>query len=352
MSRPIPQDDALYIVGAGAQTPVGRFVLSAAAAVRCGITAYAEHPFMLDKYGEPMIVARAEWLPKRSSLEDRIATLAADAAKEALYPLERLSGGAPFRLIVRFALSSQTLSDVATRQRVVERLASWNRLFEISPVIDGHAGGLLALKNAVSELQSGAASLALVGGADSWLDPELLEQIDFRNWLHSINQSWGFTPGEGAGFCLLATGRSCRQLDLTPLAVLSSVACAEETNLMETQTVCVGRGLTSAFQAVLDQQQRVSHTYCDLNGEIYRADEFGMAICRTAECFEDASRFTAPADCWGDVGAASGPLGIALSIAGWQRNYPIGPVALVWSSSARMPLRAAATLMRWSESAA
>jgi hypothetical protein len=65
-----------FIVGAGAQTPVGRYVLAAAAAVRCGVSAYAEHPFMIDKQGEPMVVARADWLDEAISQEDRIVTLA------------------------------------------------------------------------------------------------------------------------------------------------------------------------------------------------------------------------------------------------------------------------------------
>ncbi len=80
-------DDAIYLVAQGAQTPVGRYVLAAAAAVRCGICVYAEHPFMIDKYGEPMVVARADWLNETLPLEDRIVTLAVDAAHEALHPI-------------------------------------------------------------------------------------------------------------------------------------------------------------------------------------------------------------------------------------------------------------------------
>ena len=88
----------------------------------------------------------------------------------------------------------------------------------------------------------------------------------------------------------------------------------------------------------------MSHSYCDFNGETYRADEFGFTVCRTRECFEDAGNFTAAAECWGDAGAASGPLALALPIAAWLRGYAKGPVALAWSSSARTPLRGAALL--------
>ena len=46
-----------YIVSLGASTPVGRDAWSSAAAVRAGVSAFAEHPYMDDTAGEPMIVA-------------------------------------------------------------------------------------------------------------------------------------------------------------------------------------------------------------------------------------------------------------------------------------------------------
>jgi len=179
---------------------------------------------------------------------------------------------------------------------------------------------------------------------DSSLEPKQLEALDIAGRLNSANWSWGFTPGEAAGFCLVTTGGVASHLGLTPLAELLGVATAREAKLMRTQTVCIGEGLTAAFRGVLDPRHRVAHSYCDLNGETYRADEFGFAICRTREAFEDAGGFTAPAECWGDVGAASGLLSLMLPLTAWSRGYSKGAVKLVWSSSASMPLRAAALL--------
>lgn len=161
-----------------------------------------------------------------------------------------------------------------------------------------------------------------------------------------MNYSWGFTPGEGAGFCLVTTGAMARRLGLPPLAELLAVATARETKLMGTKTVCIGEGLTAAIRAVLDPHHRVTHSYCDFNGETYRADEYGFTICRTREGFEDPGSFTAAAECWGDVGAASAPLALTLPLAAWSRGYAIGPVTLAWSSSARAPLRASALLQQ------
>jgi 3-oxoacyl-[acyl-carrier-protein] synthase-1 len=346
------RDESIYIVGAGAQTPVGRYVLAAAAAVRCGISAYAEHPFMMDKYGEPMVVARADWLAGTLPLEDRIATLAADAAQEALRPLGDQLPAMRQQLRIHVALSAENLPDSGQRQKVLDGFATRTGFTASDPAIesvsDGHAGGLLALENAVHQLRRGDAPLCLVGGADSWLDAERLAAIDFAGRLHSVNYSWGFTPGEGAGFCLIASGAMARSLGLTPLAELLAVATAHETKLLGRETICIGEGLTAAFRGVLNPSHRVSHSYCDFNGETYRADEYGFAVCRTADGFQDAGSFTAAAECWGDVGAASGPLALTLPLAAWSRGYAKGPVTLAWSSSARAPLRAAALLRQCS----
>ena len=70
-----------------------------------------------------------------------------------------------------------------------------------------------------------------------------------------------------------------------------------------------------------------------MNGEPYRADEFGFACLRTKERFVSVSDFIAPADCWGDVSAASAPLGIMLSAIAARKSYAKGRFALVWGSS-------------------
>jgi 3-oxoacyl-[acyl-carrier-protein] synthase-1 len=348
MDSPAIQDDAIYIIGAGAQTPVGRSLLSAAAAVRCGISAYAEHPFMIDKNGEPMVVSRSEWLVENLPLEDRIVTLAVDAAQEALAPIAAQLATLRHRFRIHLALSAENLPGAAQRQTISDRFAIATGLnakdSPIEHVAEGHAGGLLALEKAVRELRQGDTEMCLVGAADSFLAPDRLEAIDYAGRLHSVNYSWGFTPGEGAGFCLISTGTAARVLGLSPLAELLSVATARENNRLGTRTVCTGEGLTAAFRGVLAERHTVAHSYCDLNGETYRADEFSFAICRTAEYFENAGSFTAPADCWGDVGAASGLLTLALPLAAWARGYAKGPVTMSWSSGAHTSLRGAVLL--------
>jgi len=341
------QNDVIYFIGTGAQTSVGRCFQSSAAAVRCGISAYREHPYMYDQYGEPIVVARADWLDEELSLPERITQLASNAASESFSQIQNISS-LQSSIKIHLALSSENLSTLEERQHVIDHFISSLpisiRLEQLELVFEGHAGGFLALERAVKQLKKGDASICFVGGADSWLSPERLEALDVGSRLHSVDQSWGFTPAEGACFSAIATGETVKNLNLKPYAELISVATAEESKLLGTETICIGKGLTSTFHKVLNSADIVEHCYCDFNGETYRAEEYGFSICRTREFFKDPGNFTAAAECWGDVGAASALLSLSLPLAAWSRGYAQGEVNLVWSSSANQPLRAAALL--------
>jgi 3-oxoacyl-[acyl-carrier-protein] synthase-1 len=99
--------------------------------------------------------------------------------------------------------------------------------------------------------------------------------------------------------------------------------------------VCTGEGLIALFRALAGVPPviKADHLYCDMNGEPYRADEFGFAIIRAGGLFRDPSAFTAPADCWGDVGAASGPLFLVLIDAATRKGYAPGQVLAAFTSS-------------------
>ena len=84
--------------------------------------------------------------------------------------------------------------------------------------------------------------------------------------------------------------------------------------------------------AALPEGTLVSDVYCDMNGEPYRADEYGFTCLRTREHFACASNFTAPADCWGDVSAAGGVLHLVLAAVAGHKGHAKGPVAFAWAS--------------------
>lgn len=95
----------------------------------------------------------------------------------------------------------------------------------------------------------------------------------------------------------------------------------------------VGIGHVAHRASLRLPHEKVATTYCNINGERWRTDEFLYVPLRLHAPFIDANRYESPADAWGDVGAASGPLYVALAVASAERGYARGRHVLAWTSS-------------------
>jgi 3-oxoacyl-[acyl-carrier-protein] synthase-1 len=329
----------ICVISTGAVTPVGLNAAATAAAVRAGIAGFSEHPYMIDREGDPYVLAMAP-LPEIMGAE-RCIRLAVPAIQETLAPLKDGVGlhlgdvpviiglpeqrpGWPQELEKRFL---ETVEELSCGQCALEK-----------PVFlaKGHAAGLLALEAAVSELIKGRSAFCLAGGVDSYIDPDTLDWLEEHEQIHMPVNAWGFIPGEAAAFCLLCHETTAEKYDLPVKARLLAVSTAMEENRIKTETVCIGKGLTQAVRnclAALPTGCRVDHTVCDQNGEAYRADEHGFMLARLSEYFTDPADYMAPADCWGDVGAASGSLFVNLTVAAAEKGYAQGAHTLLWAGS-------------------
>jgi 3-oxoacyl-[acyl-carrier-protein] synthase I len=337
-------DRDTFVVGAGACTSVGASLLASAAAVRAGVASFDDHPFMVDSIGQPMIVSRASYLSDDVVGPERLLSLARSAAAEALavlQPMVREMGGIPAVVglpLIRPGVPAAIERDFPRTFR--KALADIAPVSTVDVITRGHASGLMALDAGRNMIRKGIADFCLIGGVDSYLEPETLEWLEASDQLHSsgpANNAWGFVPGEGAGFCLLASSEAANRSGLRPYGRILSVAVTRESNLIKTETICLGHGLTAAFESACrplhEPDEKVDEIICDMNGEPYRAEEFGFATIRTNHRFVNSSDFQAPADCWGDVGAASGPLFINVSAIRHQKGYGHGSRTLAWASS-------------------
>jgi len=176
-----------------------------------------------------------------------------------------------------------------------------------------------------------------VAGVDSYLADDTLEELDATEQLKSARHPWGFIPGEAAGAFVAATRRSAEKLGLDIRGTVAGTGVGREECVIHSDRTCLGRGLTDALQKALrpleGSGEKVHQTYCDFNGQPYRSHEFGYTVTRVARAFVDSSDFTAPADCWGDVGAATGPLLLMLAAVAGRKGYARGPRVLAWTSS-------------------
>lgn len=333
--------EAVFIVGLGACTPVGRSAWASAAAARAGITGFARHPFMVDSVGAPMQVALAPWLAPSLRGVARMEALLMPALAEAVTALGRApQEAARWALALALPASRPGLPQDLGPQLVARVGQHFKGMFGSAATFsNGHAAGLLAMQAACTKLGQGALDACVVAGVESWLEPQTLEWLETCEQLHGagpLNNAWGFVPGEAASALLLVRESMARAWGLGPLARVVSVGTAHETKRIKTETVCVGEGLTQALRqalAALPQGEQVADIYCDMNGEAYRADEFGFAALRTKEHVAAMGDFVAPADIWGNVSAAGGLLNPMLACVAAHKGYAKGGLALTWASS-------------------
>lgn len=331
---------SVHIVVNGARTPLGRRAALSAAALRAGISGVGEYPLIVDR----------PWTLRQAALDselgttligpDRLLALARTALCEACVPL-KVSQSARLRLPVYLGLpefrpgfAKQDAEAVCSGIRQLDELPI--EISEVNVFTEGHAAGLSALATAVEQIRRGAFESCLVGGVDSYFHPDTMKWLDKNRQLAGGDARSAFVPGEGAGFCLLASERAQERLGIAALMRVVVVAIGKETNLIKTEDTCFGEGLTKTVQAAsqgLTADERINDVICDINGERYRSDEWGFVCLRLSQYFDDPTSYLSPADCWGDMGAASAVLFAMIACQAAERGYAKGPRTMLWASS-------------------
>lgn len=323
------------IAAIGARTPLGRRAWPSAAAVRAGISRVAAHPYMVDKAGDPYMVAVDSTLAAVDRIE-RMFALATSALDEALEGVP-LSPGTklPIWLALPEIGRHFTADSASTLARRISAHVAGRCEPQLVVMTEGNAGGVWGIERAIATIESGVAPCCIVGGVDSFLDADLLEDLDAEGRIASLTNRWGFPPGEGAGMLVVCSAAFAHQTRLPRLAWIAAAVSSNEPNRMNTESICTGQGLARSMeQAAAHAGTCVTKQYCDINGERYRENELAYAILRApAPAFENAVDYVAPADCWGHQGAASVPLLTLLPIVHHARGASPGAWPMVWCSS-------------------
>jgi 3-oxoacyl-[acyl-carrier-protein] synthase-1 len=343
---------AVEIVAIGARTPVGLRAETSAAAVRAGISRVREHPFLIDLQGEPRRLAYDARIETTRFGRERVVALGASALAETIDKLDADESFAKLDRVPVLVAVPETRPgfDEAAAQRTLTGLAEAlsGRAQQLSFEVcgRGHAGSLRGIEQARALITARRCELCLVGGVDSYLEPDTLDDLESARRLKVEGVRSGFFPGEGAAFMAFSGPGIARRLGIPVLASCVGERTASEARVIDGEEEVLGHGLAAAILGAASglrlPEEAVDFTYCDLNGERYRADEWAFAVLRAHAVLGDTA-FEAPADCWGDVGAASGVLGCVLAVRAWVRGYAPGRRALVWAGSDR-GLRGAAIL--------
>jgi 3-oxoacyl-[acyl-carrier-protein] synthase-1 len=339
--------DPVVIAGIGMMTAVGLSAAETAAAVRSRTARFVETPIRHMAF-EPVTLAEvpedglpplSDGLSKVSGLtsrERRLLRLATMPLRECLAPL------AENRVRVGLCLALPELETTTPLDRAafVAHLATQTEGRFDAEASDashvGRAGGFLAIGQAVLTIQSGA-EFMIAGGVDTYRDPYVLSTLDREARVKSDTSSDGFVPGEAAAFLLLASERAAAARGLAVFGRVTPVSAGFEPGHLYSAEPYRGDGLSGTLQQLIAQgalDAPVGEVYSSMTGESHWAKEWGVAFLRTKAAFREDLGMHHPADCFGETGAACGPLMVGLAALGIKGRYRRSP-SLAYGSSDR-----------------
>jgi 3-oxoacyl-[acyl-carrier-protein] synthase-1 len=200
----------------------------------------------------------------------------------------------------------------------------------------GHAGTATAVQRAVEQLTRAGLERVLIVAVDSYLDPLTFQWLAASRRLKTEAVPTGLSPGEAGACLLLETQPSAARRGAAAPVLVTGIATGQERNSFLSGEPNTGAALAACIREALEEAalQGLFHgeVYSDLNGESWRAMEWGSALVRLAGRVSEP-RLHLPCVSVGDVGAASGALGACLAVHELSRGHARTPHALVVSSS-------------------
>ncbi|MCW9018152.1 MAG: hypothetical protein OQJ89_14375, partial [Kangiellaceae bacterium] len=334
--------DKLYIAATGMITPIGFDTEMTAASVRAGINTYQDSVYF-NKNDKPMKTA---WVPEEALPElngelkevrlngdaKRIIRLCHAGLNE-LMPKASLD--VPLTLILAGpenipARTTPVTADIIQHISVQTKV---NFDMESSRYAGtGRAGVIEAINYAFKYLSQEGNDYVLVGGVDTYANVGLLSLLDSENRILATNTTNGFAPGEAASFILLSKKYNRSFL---PVALSMPGVSKEEGHLYSDEVPYRGDGLALAFEKSLKNSgsTKVKRIYSSMNGENFFVKEFGVASIRNSEQLISEHKVIHPADCYGDLGAATGAVLTTLAALDAAKENVSGSSYLVYCSS-------------------
>lgn len=175
----------------------------------------------------------------------------------------------------------------------------------------GRAGAFFALESAFQYLQTSTQPYAIIGGVDSFWHATTLSKFMQDNRVKTDTGGMDcFVPGEGAGFILLS-----KQPLTNNNSAITRPGLASEEGHRYSDEPYLGNGLAQAFTQAINyaNTENITAIYSSLNGELFGGKEFGVAQVRNSKVISAESNHEHPADCYGDLGAATGPVLMSLA---------------------------------------
>ncbi len=179
----------------------------------------------------------------------------------------------------------------------------------------GRTGVLEAINIATGYLGEADIESVLVGGIDSFQRHDLLMMLDDEKRVMATGIADGFAPGEGAGFLRITRNKAKALQNNQQTVYLSEPVLTQESSHLYSEAPCQSDALTAAISKALAGNSRlpVERIYSSQNGESFWAKELNVALFRNKKLLPENYAVEHPADCYGDLGAATGAVLIGLA---------------------------------------
>jgi len=329
----------LAITAANCITAVGHDGAMTAAAVRAGISRMAEHEEYLDGDDNPITVARIRGIEEGKDTAQRMASTAALCLKNLIDNYFQNGTRRPSQIHIFLGASSEERpgpryeeSCMYPLQRIVEK---WANKPDLQAIPQGNASTQYAMEKAGKLIENDPAALCIIGGIDSLIRDSTLNWFEQDDRLKSISygRQQGLIAGEAVGFMSIEDPSRARQADRPILACITGLGLAEEPMPRASKATSRGMGLTEACRKALDggKDMDIRTVFSDLNGENPRALEWSIAESRCFKSKGQLRQLWTPANCYGDIGAASGAVLTVIAAQGLVRGWLQSPAMIFCS---------------------
>lgn len=330
----------LVITATNSITAVGHDGRMTAASVRAGISRFREHDDYLNEGGNPVIVAPIRGIDDENrDTAGRLAGLAGECLKQMLS--QHFDAGAPRPSRIRLFLGVSTKGRPGPRyeercaRTLLDLIGDRTRDPALELVPYGNASMHRAVADAARVLDRSPDTLCIIGCIDSLLRESTLNWFEQSRRLksHSFGCYQGLVAGEAVCFMAVEDGVRVRDAGRTGLARIAALGLGEEPAPRVSQSPNLGKGLSDACRAALGgvAAREIRAVFGDLNGEHARAMEWTRADIDCLDERHAERRLFAPAECYGDIGAASGAVLATIASQGLVRKWLTPPVLIFCS---------------------
>lgn len=314
--------NAIAICGTGMVSSVGYSAASSCAAIRAKLSTPSETTF-IDPTGEWINGHAIDGLSSTHGF-DKLERMASRALRESLQLLEANSWPqVPLLLCVAEKNRPGRSGELDDELFLAIEKDLGCELSRLSTIIaEGRVGVVPAIQRASQLLHSREVRYVAILAVDSLLTGPSIRRLVEQERLLTAASSNGFMPGEAACALLLALPSGGPEL------LCEGVGRARETATIDIGGPLRAEGLTTAIRAALAdgecQLHEVDFRIADVAGEQYYFKEAAIALSRNLRRHRERFEFWHPAESVGDVGAAIGPIVLAVADMAFRKRYAPG----------------------------